>query len=160
MQQGAAAIVWRGPGTTWDGGKSDHADIAAAERVLVDLGIPSAMIMREWFLHVRAEDEALIVSTGGPHKDESVLWTRHPDLMVVAGDHEDEWRPLLIVEMDGGWHDTKPGRKATDRRDRDYRSASVPFVAVRLSEYPQGGWEPLIERAVRAIGPVLDALSA
>ena len=155
-------MTWKGPGTTWDGGKSDHADIAAAERVLVAAGVPADQIVREWFLHVRAEDESVIVSTGGPPANEPVLWTRHPDVMVVAGDFEDEWRPLLIVEMDGSWHDTKPGRKATDRRDRDYRSASIPFVAVRLSEYPAGvGWEPLVERAaVRHALPALRDLES
>ena len=62
---------------------------------------------------------------------------RHPDLCFTL-----QGRPLLAVEIDGTWHDTPAGRKATDRRNRDYALAGIHLIAVRLSEYPHNDWGP------------------
>ena len=145
-------MTWKGPGHTWDGGKSDDQSIAAARAALVDSGIHHAAIFTEPYLLIPLLPSlrtCLLTETAEdpPGGTEGRYTVRHPDLVVAASGV-----PLLIVEVDGSWHDTIPGRKATDRRNRDYRAAGIPFVEIHLSEYPDGGWEPMVRRAVELHG--------
>ena len=158
MSGGMTTRIWKGPGRTWNGGKSDDLAIAQAHFVLMSAGceIPYESIHVEPSL-LLPRDEADVVPAEPTFAEEAgkrlnadasdrLYVRRHPDLCVtIAG------VPRLVVEMDGSWHDTPPGRKATDRRDRSYRDAGIELVAIRLSEYPDGlSWqENLAVRAAR-----------
>ena len=69
---------------------------------------------------------------------------RHPDLLV----HCDcgKCRAPIIIELDGSWHATKAGLKATDRRNRDYRYADIMFLAIPTYEYPLDTWHGHLHR--------------
>ena len=71
----------------------------------------------------------------------------HPD--IVAECPCGKCTQPIIVEIDGSWHATKPGGKATDRRNRAYRSAGLQFVAVPTYEYPMDTWHTFLQRSLR-----------
>ena len=153
-------MTWKGPGTTWDGGKSDDADIERARRVLTDRALisPAAILKEPQLLLPRDDapyaykpitaDEAERIAAETPSyypADLDVLYMRrHPDLCCSVNGY-----PRMVVELDGSWHDTVPGRKATDRRDRDYKYSGISCVSIRLSEYPEGWEDVLARRAFR-----------
>lgn len=133
---------------TWDGGKQDDADIAAAEWILRHRFGKGADIRREPFLVIPrdgasppriAESLPLVAAA------ENEVW--HPDLALVGPPGD---RPLLIVEIDGAYHDSGRGRKATGRRDRAYRANDISFIAIRKSEYPGGdfAWQDALEAMI------------
>ena len=137
---------------TWDGGKSDDAEIIEALVIMGGMGFDFDDLYKETLLSLWPSD-----NEGGPEyecrlgpnpsiplKAQDGGWfMHHPDIMYAPHSPDlCEPRPLLIVELDGSYHDSKPGRKKTDRRDRDYRRAGIPFIAVRMSEYPdEGAWQ-------------------
>ena len=139
----------RNTGDVLNGGKSDDEQIGAAENgmyaALKACGAPvKYSIQREPFLLIDRAGRAAPAlwpdlscdgtTTAAEVHDRCIV--RHPDLVLA-----EYGQPVLIVEIDGAYHDTPAGRKATDRRDRDYRNAGLPCFAVRLSEYqgPDGG---------------------
>ena len=144
---------WRGPGTTWDGGKSDDHQIAQAEQLLL-AAVPPEMrlcVDREPYLLLPRDGTRPFLLTSldnlEPEALEKSFVVRHPDVCLTI-----KGRPALIVELDGSWHDTLPGRKATDRRDRDYRAAGLPCIAIRLSEYPEdGAWQAELRRRLKCM---------
>ena len=72
---------------------------------------------------------------------------RHPDILFHCPCHK--CRQPTIIEIDGSWHDTKAGRKATDRRNRDYRYAELQVIVIPLSEYPLDTWHGHLQRRLR-----------
>ena len=145
--------MWRGPGTALDGGKSDDAQIAQAEDVARNCLGPGAEILREPYLLIPRDGSALPRALPSVPSDTPAdqYLIRHPDLVVMRSG-----RPSLLIEVDGAWHDTAPGRKATDRRDRDYRHASLPVAAIRLSEYPPSlghDWRDALARKIKQKAP-------
>ena len=120
----------------WTGGKQDDAEIARAEAVVRAAYGPDVDVRREPFLLIdRDGDDPPAVRTDVPLHviDGGRFLIKHPDLCIVGG--PDGLTPLLIVEVDGAYHDSTAGRKSTDRRNGAYTSAGIPFVAVRTSEY-------------------------
>ena len=152
---------WRGPGTTWDGGKSDYQQLQEAARIVAEclagrlteleieptLWIPNdgsppftiSSVGMDSF--ATAEDED---GMPGPPASDAYSF-RRPDIAAFL----DGCASMLLVELDGSWHDTVPGRRATDRRDRDYRAAGISCIAIRLSEYPaEGAWQNALRAAI------------
>ena len=149
-------MTWRGPGTTWDGGKSDDGQIQEAARIVAECltGYEIEIEPTLWlpfdgappFTISSDGTDSFIVDPEHPASSPDGQYAlRHPDVAVLDGN-----RAVLLVELDGSWHDTVPGRKATDRRDRDYRAANIPFIAIRLSEYPDG-WQPELRRRLKCM---------
>lgn len=65
----------------------------------------------------------------------------HPDIVCLRNG-----KPALIVELDGSFHDTVPGRRRTERRDRDYLRAHIPYIALNEADIRELGQE--IEEAL------------
>ena len=146
-------MTWRGPGTTWDGGKSDDGQIQEAARIVAECLTgyeieiePTLWIPRDGTLPFTISAIGMDSFPEAPPTTATDDYAmRHPDLAVLDGT-----RPVFLVELDGSWHDTVPGRKATDRRDRDYRAAGIPCIAIRLSEYPDG-WQDELRRRLKCM---------
>ena len=160
---------WRGPGHTWDGGKSDDSQILMAIEALHAAPFPGlgpCYISKEpwlWLPYEPGNREPPRLTDAPPDPADARLWHFHrPD---IGMSDPQTGSPICLVELDGAWHDTRPGRKATDRRDRDYRAHRIPFAAVSLAEYRDdpNDWLPAMlaatQKALNAM-PVMPAVGA
>ena len=67
-------------------------------------------------------------------------YVMHPDITII--DHASRRRtwphdigyPRVVIELDGSIHDTRPGRRKTERRNRKYKDAMQPYVAVNEAD--------------------------
>ena len=94
---------------------------------------------------------------------------RHPDLLIHRGSLRifdlDERERLgseylgcwidparaHVIEFDGAVHDTPAGRKAYDRRQKDYEMASIPLTVVDMADGPP--WRGTIDNIIHEVTP-------
>ena len=164
---------WRGPNLAIEGraAKHDDADLILAESTLHAVlrnatwpdgtAIPALRLYREPYLLIARDGESL-----------PEVWPDAPQPPAIDGDElrarcivrrpdfaiTDAVGPVLIIEIDGGWHDTPVGRRRDDRRARDYRTAGIDAVLIRQSEYPVGEHDWL-KALARSVGRALQNLA-
>lgn len=95
---------------------------------------------------VRLED---IVAAQGEGRERlrlrGYVKSRHVDFLLVDSD----WRPCLVVEIDGSSHRRPDRRERDELVDRALGAAKVPVIRLRHGER----WESVLSEALRAIAP-------
>ena len=136
---------------TWEGGKSDDADLHAAADILRRHADPDAVILIEPYLLLDRDGAAPPRVVAGISRDDMAaaglagVIVRRPDVVLVQPDGR---TPQLVIEIDGSYHDSVQGRKATDRRSRDYRRHEIACTVVNKSQYADDRDSPLDWRRI------------
>ena len=127
-------------------GAPDAQRLAMLRQTLTDLGIrPDSMLTEHPVIIDRITYEA---SLGWPGMEYSVKKTHiihMPDITI-----RDKNGIACLVELDGSIHDTRSGRRKTERRDRDYTDAHIPHIAMNMADLKELGrsWPDYLRAAL------------
>ena len=135
------------PRHTWDG--DDDAEAVAIATNYLNSNLPEG--------YYAVSQPYLLVDPGGEHAtslvmnvQKSMLKTMrsgyrmvvaHPDIVVMRESVDTGWANMIVcaVELDGSIHDSRPGKKQTDKRNKKYRLAEVPRRPSQRRRLPRGG---------------------
>ncbi len=139
------------PRHTWDG--DDDAEAVAIATNYLNSNLPEG--------YYAVSQPYLLVDPGGEHATSLVMNVQkgmlktmrsgyrmvvaHPDIVVMRESVDTGWANMIVcaVELDGSIHDSRPGKKQTDKRNKKYRLAEVPVVQVNAADCHEAGIEPL-----------------
>ena len=109
-------------------GKTDDAALITIIKYLKTThNIPQQQMKRDYFILISKWDN----SVTGPYASLSINQTKghivhRPDIIILKSDQS----IAFIIELDGSFHHSSPGRKKTRKRNYDYDDAQIPFIAL------------------------------
>ena len=119
-------------------GSPDEEDLVRVQNILIQGGIPQSRVIRNGWCQYHVEEKKAYVTRDYPKPMSDaflplpVVQLHHPDIMVL----NTKGKLALIIEIDGSAHDTRPGRKRTYNRDKDYEELGVRYDVFNKAEDP------------------------
>ena len=128
-------------------GKTDEENLTITVKILLDLGVPRHQIKRDWYILIDRNTysvtchESLNVDPDGLKR----YIIHHPDILIMCDN-----ALKCIIEIDGSIHDTGPGRRKTEKRDRNYTDASIPHISLNMADLAELGdtWAAYLRAAL------------
>ncbi len=135
-----------------DSGKDDEVQLQALAAYLVHtLGFAPDRIKKEPFLLFSQYDGSLAGTCYQMVTQEELdgCVAHHPDIVIL----NKRGRPICIVELDGSYHDSKTGRRKTERRNGHYRDARIPCIVLNIADLKllKKTWFDFLEDEIRRL---------
>ena len=127
-------------------GAPDAQRLAMLRQTLTNLGIrPDSMLTEHPILIDRITYEASLGWPGMGYDIKQTHIVHVPDITILGKNGI-----ACIVELDGSIHDTRSGRRKTERRDRDYADARIPHIALNMADLEELGdtWADYLRAAL------------
>ena len=130
----------------------DIGDKLRVVRHLRNRGIPGDRILVDGYIVFNRESgKQMWAATGLSREAVRRNLVRHPDVMVLG---ECAATVRLICEIDGGIHSTRPGMRQTEKRNRAYGDAKIPYIVIDKADLALTGqsWEGHIDAELERLG--------
>ena len=127
-------------------GAPDAQRLAMLRQCLTELGIrPSSMLTEHPILIDRITYEARLGWPGMECNIRKTHIVHMPDITILGKNGI-----ACLVELDGSIHDTRSGRRKTERRDRDYADARIPHITLNMADLAELGrtWPDYLRAAL------------
>ncbi len=133
-------------------GKSDEAQLQALYAYLIhSCGWPPDRVKKEPYLLFSRYDGSLVALCEERVTQEELdgCIPHHPDLVITYK----RGKPRCIIELDGSIHDSKSGRRKTEKRNGHYRDAHLPCIVINIADLAFTGetWFAYLDRKLKRL---------
>ena len=141
------------PSSVPSSAKSDDVQLSAIFSWLTKTaGIPPRRVLVDHFVAFSRYDYSVTAIQQNMTLEEvrsPQHFTHRPDIIIIPKDGANKID--LIVELDGSVHDTKSGRRKTERRNRDYEDAKLPYFVINITDCAEAklDWFEILERELK-----------